>query len=756
MPKQITDIDKIRRLPWLAVGTLTVNIFMVLAFSGSVFILFLNELGLNKTRIGFLLALIPLCQLLSLFIAPSLARFGFKRMFLLFQLLRNIAMCFILLTPWILSRYGPEAVFPWVGMVIFMFSICRAVSETAIWPWSQEMVPHRMRGKFIAVNNFITTLAVMITVLAAGFIIGRYEGVGKFIVLISVGLFFGFFSLFFHGMVLGGDPIRNGISQSRQFLEMYHTLRDRNFLRFLGGLGLATLALTSLIAFVPLYMKEQIGLPVKFVVWLDVAGFVGLLLSCYLWGWASDRYGSKPIMITSLGLALFLPVFWLILPRHSLLSILLAMIVGLLLGAANIGWALGFSRYLFVSAVPPDKRTTYMAVFHAWIGVVAGLGPLLAGRLVDMNLFTNRNILWFQLDCFTPLFIGSIVLFFLAILIMSKTRPDGAVPTHFFIGMFFQGHTLMAFSNLLRHRWARDEKDRIQTTEHLGQSKSPLSANELIEALQDPSFNVRYEAILAIAHLPSHPKLVDELILILGGSQPELSLAAAWALGKLGDKTAIVALRETLLSEYPLLQARSARALATLGDRESIPFIIQKLREEQNSELCVAYASALGSLRVQEVLPDILNALWLSRNPNAREELSLAAARIVSTEPHYIRLRRKLSQDSVTELAGTILNFKKALNFTPTQEKALKTLVTQSVSYFARNKTSHGIYTLTKLIHHLPLAYLDPTLVTLLQESLKRYKESEYTRREYLILFIYALGRALRYLHTNKSKLKPV
>ncbi|OQA00542.1 MAG: Major Facilitator Superfamily protein [Planctomycetes bacterium ADurb.Bin412] len=206
MPKQITDIDKIRRLPWLALGTLTVNIFMVLAFSGSVFILFLNELGLNKTRIGFLLALIPLCQVLSLFIAPALARFGFKRAYLLFQILRNIAMCFILLTPWIVSRYSGEALFPWVATVIFLFSIGRAVSETAIWPWSQEMVPHRMRGKFIAVNNFITTLAVMITVLAAGFIIGRYEGVGKFIVLISVGLFFGFLSLFFYSMVLGANP----------------------------------------------------------------------------------------------------------------------------------------------------------------------------------------------------------------------------------------------------------------------------------------------------------------------------------------------------------------------------------------------------------------------------------------------------------------------------------------------------------------------------------------------------------------------
>ena len=45
MTSTLTDVEKINRLPWL-VGASTLNIvFVLLTFSGSVFILFLDELN---------------------------------------------------------------------------------------------------------------------------------------------------------------------------------------------------------------------------------------------------------------------------------------------------------------------------------------------------------------------------------------------------------------------------------------------------------------------------------------------------------------------------------------------------------------------------------------------------------------------------------------------------------------------------------------------------------------------------------------
>ena len=66
------------------------SIFVQLTYMGSVFVLFLSELGMNKTSIGFMLALLPFAGLVSLGVAPRVARIGFKRAFMIFWTGRTI------------------------------------------------------------------------------------------------------------------------------------------------------------------------------------------------------------------------------------------------------------------------------------------------------------------------------------------------------------------------------------------------------------------------------------------------------------------------------------------------------------------------------------------------------------------------------------------------------------------------------------------------------------------------------------------
>ncbi len=74
-----TDAEKIRRLPWTVAGDTANALFTQLTIFGSAFILFLSELGLPKTEIGLTMSLLPFCGLIALFVAPLVARAGFKR-----------------------------------------------------------------------------------------------------------------------------------------------------------------------------------------------------------------------------------------------------------------------------------------------------------------------------------------------------------------------------------------------------------------------------------------------------------------------------------------------------------------------------------------------------------------------------------------------------------------------------------------------------------------------------------------------------
>ena len=147
-PAELSDDEKIRRLPWAFGHIATNTVFGSLTVFGTVFILFLTELGLDKAQIGFLLALFPLAGIIAPFAASSVARLGYKRTFVVLWGARKAVTACLLLTPWVASRYGPDATLRFVALVLTAFALCRAIAETGMYPWMREFVPDSVRWPF--------------------------------------------------------------------------------------------------------------------------------------------------------------------------------------------------------------------------------------------------------------------------------------------------------------------------------------------------------------------------------------------------------------------------------------------------------------------------------------------------------------------------------------------------------------------------------------------------------------------------------
>ncbi|MEZ4556544.1 MAG: HEAT repeat domain-containing protein [Caldilineaceae bacterium] len=73
--------------------------------------------------------------------------------------------------------------------------------------------------------------------------------------------------------------------------------------------------------------------------------------------------------------------------------------------------------------------------------------------------------------------------------------------------------------------------------------------DELLEALKDPRFNVRFEAIVAMAR-SARSRVIAALVETLDGTELALSSLSTWALGRLGDPSAIPALHAALDKPY--------------------------------------------------------------------------------------------------------------------------------------------------------------------------------------------------------------
>jgi MFS family permease len=737
-----TNVEKLRGLPWGVAWSMANSVFAQYTFFGSIFVLFLNQIGLEKSQIGGLLSLLPFLGIVAVFVASPLARIGHKRVFLAAMASRTAIAALLLLTPQLLGL-GQGVVLAFIVVTVAAFGLFRAIGFTAFYPWLQEQVPDAMRGKYTAVKNALANLATFLAVVAAGYVLGPAPELGRFLFIITAGVVFGAVSVWVATRIPGGAPVPSGSAESSSYREMADAARDPNLVRYLFGVGLVTLATVPLVSFVPLFMKEQVGLSSDQVVWLETGSLLGGLASSYLWGWLADRYGSKPVMISGVYLLPLAPLAWLLMPRQVSWALYLALAIALLQGFINTGWSIGSGRLLFVRVVPPEKKTAYLALYYAWAGIAGGLGQFAGGWLVDLGAGLNGQWSILNFDPYTLLFLMGIVFPLVALPLFRKVMADSQVTTRQFAGMFLRGNPFLAIESLVRYHRARDERAAIAMTERLGSTQSPLTVEELIEALHDPRFFVRFEAIVSIARRGPDPHLTDALIETLEGDEPALSTVAAWGLGRIGDERALDALRRGLDARYRSVQAHCARALGSLGDRTVQPLLLSRLETEEDVGLKMAFASALGMLGAGEAVDRLLALLETSTSGEGRAEFALALARLVGDEYPFIQLRRRAETEPGTALSQAVSEVRGQWAKSPYSNAGVEATLDGAAEALARDDLATGVALLAEALGSLPAERLIGPCGAVLRASAVQMAESGPARIEYVILGLHALGCVL-------------
>jgi HEAT repeat protein/MFS family permease len=734
----LTNAEKLRRLPWNTAMNAINSIFAQLTFFGPGWVLFLNELNFSNTQIGFLLSLLPFTGLIALVIAPSVARFGYKRTFVTFFGLRKVVTAGLLLVPFLLPRLSPEALFIYVALIAGGFALGRSISETGMYPWAQEFIPNSIRGRYTAINEIGGRLTAILAIALASYVLGLGAGLDRFMLLFAIGLAFGAVAVWASTKIPGGAPKPPEEAANVGYRHLARVLKDRNFLAYMAGLGILIIGSTPMGSFLPLYLEQQVGLPQSNIVLMQIGTMLGGLLATYIIGWAADRYGSKPIMMSGLILRAILPLAWVLIPRMSDISLPYALVTAFVSGISDIAWIIGSARLLYVRVVPEDKRAEYMAVYYALIGLIGGLSQVFGGRALDLFQGLSGEFLFFTIDPFFPLFVFGLIMTIVSIALFSRTQADSTVGLSEFAGMFIHGNPILGLESVFRYYRARDERQTIAMTERMANTKSPLTVEEMLEALHDPRFNVRFEAIISIARMEADPRLIEALCNIVDGTELSLSVIAAWALGRMsnGDPRAIETLRHGLQSPYRSIQAHCARALGTLRDVESSPLLLERLEKETDKGLQIATASALGNLRYEAAVPAILATLESTENEGARLELALALARLTGHEHHFIRLLRQVRADKGTAAAQAILAIRR--RFT-SEDDSLKSTFAACADEFARDNFDSAELQLASLIRQLPLPEDNRAAKTILDACVRHLEAEDEQHIEFLILALHVL-----------------
>lgn len=419
-----SDRAKMRALPWALGSGVLIGFFSLWTFGGSLFVLFLNALDLPKGQIGWILSLFPFCGLLAMGFAPVAARIGRKRVFLVCYGLRKPVMALLLVLPWMVARYGHDAGIAFLSGVILVFAVLRALAETAFSPWTQEFVPNRVRGRFSAWSAVAGLAASSVALAVAARVLATSSGLHGYLLLIAAGTVLGLIGVIMMRPVPGGAPIPSQEIGARHWSEMAAALRDRQFTAYLGGMAGITIGSGMLTAFLPLYLRERLGLGAATVVSLDIATMGGGALASLALGWFSDRLGSRPVLMPTASLLALVPLGWLLLPPDSPHRLEWCTVLYLVNGVAANGVAIGAGRLLFNRVVPLEQSTAYTSIHYAWMGLTGGIAPLLAGGLLAQTAGARLTLGRLTHDGYAVLFGVALVCLVIGTLLYGRVRPD--------------------------------------------------------------------------------------------------------------------------------------------------------------------------------------------------------------------------------------------------------------------------------------------------------------------------------------------
>lgn len=423
----VTEFDKLRGLRWCYVADSANSIFVGLTLHGPHFVLFLSFLGFSKFGIGALYSLLPFLGVTALVTAPAISRFGYKRTFLIFFGARKLTMASLLCTPLVLSVFGVPIGLVFVVSVVAVYGLCRAISETALYPWSMEYIPERVRGKFSAVDSLVCTLSGLAASVFAGYIVEEFTDITPYMILIFIGVMFGVLSVAAWSQIAGGASVNISQQGRVEDVTIAQALGNRKFRNFLAGYGLMSTVLAPMPSLMPLFYQFQVGISPSQIVWTQSAMLAGGFSSILFLGKLADRYGGKPVMILGVVLSGVLPFGWMCLPRQSASSWYFVLAIEGLHGVVGPAWAIGSAHYLFLTLIPQSEKVPMTAAFYAVSGLSSGLSLLFSGWILDHIPEFSAIKLWFlSIDLYTPLFVYMLAISIVCYLLLGRRSSDSS------------------------------------------------------------------------------------------------------------------------------------------------------------------------------------------------------------------------------------------------------------------------------------------------------------------------------------------
>ena len=394
----ISEPELASGLRWLTLeGTVSLG-FNSITTSGFL-VAYALALGANSLQIGILAALPFLMQILQLPAISLVEKFRQRKAMAVISW--SIAQSFwvpIALIPTFIAVPGGKA----ISLLLALMAIRGLfhASTNAAWNgWIRDLVPQAILGRFFSRRlAFATATGIAFSLAAALFVdywlnhaAAESAVFGYTYVLLFGALCLGLLSPVFMSRM--PEPLMQPITGHQLSLRqrLLVPFRDTNFKRLVQFLFSWNFALNLAVPFFAVYMLQQLGLSLTWVIILSVTGQIFNILFLRVWGNFVDRFGNKVILSICASLYLLVILGWIFttMPGRYFLTVPLLFILHIFAGIANAGVTLTVGT-IGLKLAPKGEATSYLAASSLATNLGAGLGPLVGGLLAIF--FSTRQL----------------------------------------------------------------------------------------------------------------------------------------------------------------------------------------------------------------------------------------------------------------------------------------------------------------------------------------------------------------------------
>jgi MFS family permease len=289
--------------------------------------------------------------------------------------------------------------------LLFGFNLSRGISSAAWLPWITSLVPHAIRGRYLARDAACVHVASCAAFLFAALCLGRSARAWQFSILFAFSAVAGAISLVFLKRIPDVDPPerRAGAQEPVPWRAIAGYPPFRKLLRMSVAWSVAYGGLS---AFTVAYLKGEAGMAEGRIMVVTALAFLGGLAGLTYFESRTDRLGSKPVLTFSLGLWLLILLGWLLLAGRVVRpTFALVLALELLMGLAYALVSMNHTR-LAMMLVPVMGRSHFFALYSVVANLTLGLAPVLWGLLIDA--FGERRLRWhgLELNHFSLFFLG--------------------------------------------------------------------------------------------------------------------------------------------------------------------------------------------------------------------------------------------------------------------------------------------------------------------------------------------------------------